>query len=240
MNPNNYNLVVVQLNIRSLLSKQLELKRLLRDLEVRKSKADMILFCGGGTAILVGTDMISKKRSDLTVFQIESTFIEVLAKNGRKIVVGSIYRPLNSKEGNFVNEITELICKISKEKSELILGMDHNLDLLKSAEHNMTQNFLNSLLDNDMLPSITRPTRITHNMATLIDNIFVSSKLYMDFESALILNDMPDHLPVLTLLKQTKFTDKTSLEFKSRNLNEAKLSQIQEKPSEINWIASLM
>ena len=40
LNPNNYNLVVVQLNIRSLLLKQLELKRLLRDLEVRKSKAD--------------------------------------------------------------------------------------------------------------------------------------------------------------------------------------------------------
>ena len=116
LNPNNYNLVVVQLNIRNLLLKQLELKRLLRDLEVRKSKADMILLCetflsdatvnlvnipgyklysnhrknykGGGTIILVRTDMISKRRSDLTVFQekeIESTFIEVLAKNGRKL-----------------------------------------------------------------------------------------------------------------------------------------------------------
>ena len=138
-----------------------------------------------------------------------------------------------------MNEITELICKISKEKNELILGMDHNLDLLKSAEHTMTQNFLNSLLDNDMLPTIMRPTRITHNMATLIDNIFVSSKLYMDFESALILNDMFDHIPVLTLWKQTKFTDKTSLEFKSRNLNEAKLSQIWEKLFEIDWIAVL-
>ena len=64
----------------------------------------------------------------------------------------------------------------------------------------MTQNFLNCLLENDMLPTITRPSRITHNTAALIDNIFVSSGLYRDFDSALILNDMSDHLPVLTLL----------------------------------------
>ena len=122
--------------------------------------------------------------------------------------MGSTYRPPNGKEGNFVNEISELNHKIKSEKKEMILGMDHDLDLLKSSEHKMTQSFLNCLLEHDMLPTIMRPTRITHTTATLINNIFVSSKLYRDFESALILNDMSDHLPVLTLLKQTKFVDK--------------------------------
>ena len=117
--------------------------------------------------------------------------------------MGSTYRPPNSKEGNFLNEISELNHKIKSEKKEMILGMDHDLDLLKSSEHKMTQSFLNCLLEHDMLPTIMRPTRITHTTATLIDNIFVSSKLYRDFESALILNDMSDHLPVLTLLKQS-------------------------------------
>ena len=121
----------------------------------------------------------------------------------------------------------------------MILGMDHNLDLLNSSEHKMTQSFLNCLIEHDMLPTITRPTRITHTTATLIDNIFVSSKLYRDFESALILNDMSDHLPVLTLLKQTKFVDKTSLEFKSRNLSESKLSQIKSMLFKVDWIVLL-
>ena len=95
------------------------------------------------------------------VFQekvIESTFIEIQSKSGKTIVVGSMYRPPNSNEGSFVTEIMEVICKINQEKRELILGMDHNLDLLKCAEHKLTQNFLNCLLDNDMLPTFTRPT----------------------------------------------------------------------------------
>ena len=44
-NPNNYNLVIVQLNIRSLLSKQVELKLLLSNLEKRGSRVDLLLLC---------------------------------------------------------------------------------------------------------------------------------------------------------------------------------------------------
>ena len=36
------------------------------------------------------------------------------------------------------------------EKKEIILGMDHNLDLLKSGPHKQTQLFLNDLLDKEI------------------------------------------------------------------------------------------
>ena len=147
--------------------------------------------------------------------EIESTFIEIKVKNGKHTVVGSMYRPLNSKENKFTQELTEIINKVKSEHRELIHGMDHNLDLLKSSEHSMTQKFIDNLLDNDMLPAITRPTRITHSTATLIDNVFVSNQLYRDFKLAITLNDMSDHMPLLTLLKQTKFMNKANLEFKS-------------------------
>ena len=45
LNPNCYNLIVLQFNIRSLLSNQVALNQLQRDLENRKSKADLILLC---------------------------------------------------------------------------------------------------------------------------------------------------------------------------------------------------
>ena len=48
--------------------------------------------------------------------EIKSTFIEIQAKNGRNIVVGSIYRLPNGKEGNFVKEMSELICKTKQQK----------------------------------------------------------------------------------------------------------------------------
>ena len=114
---------------------------------------------------------------------------------------------------------------MQKEK-ELIIGMDHNLDLLKSSKHKLTQQFLDTLLDPDMLPTITRLTRITHQTATLIDSIFVSGKLYRNFDSAIILSDISDHLPILRLLKQSKYSTKWALEFTSRRLNRNSLAKM--------------
>ena len=45
LNPNNYNLLTLQLNIRSLLSHQQELNQFLHKLEKRNSKIDILLLC---------------------------------------------------------------------------------------------------------------------------------------------------------------------------------------------------
>ena len=45
LNPNNYNLVVVQHNIHSLFSNQCDLKNLLNNLSLINSKVDIILLC---------------------------------------------------------------------------------------------------------------------------------------------------------------------------------------------------
>ena len=45
LNPNNYNLLVLQLNIRSILAHQHELKQLLRDLDKKNSSVDVVLLC---------------------------------------------------------------------------------------------------------------------------------------------------------------------------------------------------
>ena len=154
-------------------------------------------------------------------------------------MIGSLYRPPNCSDKNFIDDIQEIITKTRKAKKELILGMDHNLDLLKSSEHRLTQQFLDSLLDLDMFLTITRPTRITHHTATLIDNIFVSAQLYKNFESAIILFDMSDCLPILSLLKQSKCTTKQALEFTSQRLNKDSLAKIKHCLLQIDWIGLL-
>ena len=117
--------------------------------------------------------------------------------------------------------------------------MDHNLDLLKCHLHEPTKPFHYSLFELGLFPTITRPTRITQTTATLIDNIFVSKKLYQTFDSCIILNDISDHLPMLALLKQTKMLNKEPLEFVSRNLNEKKISRINEKLLNVDWVGTL-
>ena len=66
--------------------------------------------------------------------------------------------------------------------------MDHNLDLLKCNVHEPTKVFLNSLIDKGILPTIMHPTRIMQTSASLIDNVFVSSRLHRSLNSRLILS----------------------------------------------------
>ena len=270
LNPNFYNMIVLQLNVRGLLSSQSALTQLLIDLEKKNSRVDIVLLCetflnkrtaqtvrvpgytlvskerthkkGGGTGILVRNQISYKKRADLDAItnnEVESTHIEIIAKNSKSIIVGSLYKPPDGNNRNFTDMVTDIIEKARTENKEIILGMDHNMDLIKSTNHKPTQLFLDSLIDRDMLPTITRPTRITHSTATLIDNIFVSKKLHADFESAIIIHDMSDHMPLLTLLKQTKVTDRTNLVFKSRNLTEGKLETIRNRLFSVDWIGCL-
>ena len=49
-----------------------------------------------------------------------------------------------------------------------------NNDLLKNDSHTITAEFLNAMISNTFHPLIRTPTRITHNTASLTDNILTS------------------------------------------------------------------
>ena len=118
---------------------------------------------------------------------------------------------------------------------ELILGMDQNIDLLKSNEHTNTRKILDLILDSSLWPVITRPTRIIQRSATLIDNIYISKNLQCKFDSAILVDDISDHLPLVALLRQTKITDMSPIEFMSRRLNNTKISRIHLKLCTTDW-----
>ena len=134
----------------------------------------------------------------------------------KKIIVGSMYQLPNTDTESFNKRLNTITSKFAlTNDKEVIIGMDHNLDLLKSSTHKHTRQFIEEMTEKNLLPTITRPKRITNSSATLIDNIFVSDKLHRFYESAILLDDMSCHLPTLTLLKQTKLLDKEPLEFES-------------------------
>ena len=186
---------------------------------------------GGGTTILIKSNIAYKLRKNLNCFdekQFESTIIEITLKNGKPVTVHSLYRSPNTNENCFSARIENLIHKIqsSKKMTEIILGMDHNMDLLKSSMHPPTQNLLDTLINNELMSTITRPSKITQTSAILIDNIFISNQLHKNFDSTLLLEDLSDHLPTLALLKQTKITNKEPLFFETCKLNENKLGLV--------------
>ena len=80
---------------------------------------------------------------------------------------------------------------------------------------------------------------IMNSTATLIDNIFVSLKLHRFYASAILLDNMSDHLPTLVLDKQTKLPDKEPPEFESCNLSDKKVREIKDKLMQVDWTTTL-
>ena len=93
--------------------------------------------------------------------------------------------PLIQIPASFLSDYEKFLNKVNIEKNKLIVGIDHNLDLLKHRTHAPTKKFVELFETFHQLPSITRPTRITKTNATLIDNIFVPSTWTLSFNSYL-------------------------------------------------------
>ena len=165
------------------------------------------------------------------------SYIEITTKSGKNIVVGSLYRSPNSSDSALLEHIEYVVAKVKlgKNHKQLIFGMDHNFDFLKCNQHRPTKRFLDMMMNLNMFPAITRPTRITSNSATLIDNVFISELLQRKFDSGLIVDNISDHLPSIVLMKQTHLTDKSPIEFDSRNLTEDKISRIKSELMRVDW-----
>ena len=70
------------------------------------------------------------------------------------------------------NDLNALLQKNSKEKKNVFLLGDFNVDLLKYDKHAGTNDFIDSLSSYMYLPYILLPTRVTSHSQTIIDNIF--------------------------------------------------------------------
>ena len=142
-------------------------------------------------------------RNDLHVetHHLEHIVLE-LKTDTKNILLVSGYRPSNANVKVFIKEYTTLLTKLKRLKHhEIILGIDHNLDLLKAHLHTQTSHFLEKNLDLDLTLCISKPTRITKKTATLIDNIMTSPKLQIEMNPHLIVEDISDHLPILILFR---------------------------------------
>ena len=110
------------------------------------------------------------------------------------------YRPPNTSAKEFMIEYQQQVAFIQEklhDRSSLIIVLDHNMDFLKSNSHQITQDFLEFNFERNLIPLISRPTRITRTSTTLIDNIFVSQDLVEDSRCGLLITDLSDHLPCL-------------------------------------------
>ena len=155
-----------------------------------------------------------------------------MANTDKQILVASLYRPPNPNVKNFLDCYKNLFWGLHD--TDLIIGLDHNLNLLNYHDHADTRDFLESLVEMEHFPCITRPTRLTHHSATLIDNIIVSKMLHCIQHSGIITSDLSDHLPCLTVLHEVKSCKGEPAKIIKRNLSKKNISKIIEKLQNIN------
>ena len=217
---------VIQLNIRGLVGKQDRLRSLLRQIKgnckvhamlfaetwMKKTQAKRITVPGfqyygsyrngkrgRGTGILLSKQLISRERKDLSLHlpNFENTTVEIKT-NYDSIYLLSLYRPPNSSEKEFLKNYKQLLTRFTRAQQErLLIGLDHNMDFLKYDKHLPTKEFIELNLDLNLLPVITKPTRVTRSSATLIDNVIIGKYLQNSYDSKILISDISDHFPCI-------------------------------------------
>ena len=117
----------------------------------------------------------------------------------------------------------------------MVIGLDHNLDFLKSALHKNTNRFIELNLEHDLVSTVTRPTQITKSNATLIDNILVSQKFCGRFESSILIDDISDHLPTVLVQKDVYTNKKDKVQIRSRDMEPSAIEAVVRNLNTIDW-----
>ena len=185
---------------------------------------------GGGVGIFISNNLKYKARPDLEIESdtVEHCIVELKLKK-EKMLMCSGYRAPGQ------NEYKELIVHMNSTGLPVIIGLDHNLDLLKHKNHNPTLRFVEKNLDLNMVPCITKPTRITKSSATLIDNIFVPLNLVPNVSSYIVIEDMSDHLPIVMKLHDVQLAEKKQTLIESRDLRLKNVEQLKKSIINYNW-----
>ena len=109
----------------------------------------------------------------------ESMFLKIYNKSSKfiKYIIGNIYRRPSStvdELGQFIDEFTMVTQNLQKQHIKSYLCGDYNINLLKIESSLHCNRFFENITTLGFFPQITRPTRLSGESNTLIDNIFTN------------------------------------------------------------------
>ena len=117
--------------------------------------------------------------------------------NVGSFVIGCVYRPPKSNIDDFLVKLEQILIYIRDncKNNKIVIHGDFNIDLLKLRENSFANRFLILMSSFGLMPVILRPTRITVNTRSIIDNIFVSDTTMLR-SSKVIKSKISDHFPI--------------------------------------------
>ena len=181
---------------------------------------------GGGASIFVKKYLNAKLIPELKINceYLECAFAKIVI--GAKVLnVGSCYRPPNSHYESFFDLLMGKLENLNLTRDSCIIGGDFNLDLLKYDSDNKVSSFYDGMSSLYLIPTISKPTRITDSSASIIDNFLISN--IGIYTTGIFSIDISDHLPIFLVCKNVfPVKPKKSTEIKYRVLNERSLDNL--------------
>ena len=212
----------------------------IKEFQCESSERDGLMK-GGGVGMAIAKHLNYKRRTDLEskFSSLELCIVEIICRT-KNILVVSLYQPPNEGDCSFMKHYKNLLNALSTENNKhIIIGSDHNYDLLKSSIHYKTREFLDVTINKDLWPVITKLTCITKSTATLIDNIIVSSSIHSKYLSGLLIDDRSDHLPCILVARNLNTTKKSPIIINSRKLTPKNLAKIKAGVAELDLANSI-
>ena len=154
----------------------------------------------GGVGMYINNRLNYSVVEKTTNSSFQALWIQFHFETKKNVLCGVIYRQ-HDKPVNFLEYLEEVLEKYSDGKNVYILG-DFNIDLLKTETCNFSHDFLLSLQSHLFVPTIDKPSRVHHNSASLIDNIFTNN-LEHSIYSGNIVSDISDHYSQFCITSST-------------------------------------
>ena len=186
---------------------------------------------GGGVCFYVSKALQVNVIEQLSIIKdnlMETITIELKFEQLKSIIITCIYRTPGTNLIQFNNTLN------IKQFFFYICG-DLNVNLLNMEKHQGTKEFVNLMYSFRLYPLLTKPTRVTQDSATIIDNIF-TNYLGKSFNGIIINDSISDHLPIFTISKCISKRKKTKIEFKTiRNINDTNFKHFIDELSTTDW-----
>ena len=200
--------------------------------------------CGGGVGIFVDKKYDYEKLNVESAFVphvYESIWVKVKVKSGPDKIIGNVYRPNSAPKADLMKalEIHDNILDVLQNdrkhaKCEIIICSDFNINMLNFETHNLTNDYINSLISKSFIPVITLPTRIKHQSATLIDHIW-RNKITNNFKSGILISSLSDHFPVF-YFEESKQKNENPQEIYKRKVNNTTIETFCNTIKSTSWV----
>ncbi|XP_065642572.1 uncharacterized protein LOC136074196 [Hydra vulgaris] len=192
---------------------------------------------GGGVCIFVHDSIHFQKIEILSTQNTDFEFltIELLNHNNQKnILITALYRPPCGNKKSFLKHLKCYLKKI-KHKQIYITG-DYNLNLLNVKTDSDVKRFSNTLFQYNIIPLINKPTRVTLQTESLIDNIFTNNFTTCNIQSGIIKSDISDHFPIFFISDFFKKGKKCKVQREvKRQVNETNIEAFRNYLLKVNW-----